>query len=70
MTTLGEQGGELVQLGRVGGLGKGERIHAVRVTGDTGYLVTFRQVDPLYTLDLSTSSRPAVFGELKIRGYR
>ena len=69
VTTLGEQGGELVQLGRVGGLGKGERIYAVRFTGDTGYVVTFRQVDPLYTLDLSTPSRPAVLGELKIRGY-
>jgi len=69
VTTLGEQGGALVQLGRVGGLGKGERVYAVRFMGDTGYVVTFRQVDPLYTLDLSTPSRPAVLGELKIRGY-
>jgi hypothetical protein len=69
VTTLGEQGGALVQLGRVGGLGKGERVYAVRFMGDTGYVVTFRQVDPLYTLDLSTPSRPAVLGELEIRGY-
>ena len=69
VTTLGERGGALVQLGRVGGLGKGERVYAVRFAGDTGYVVTFRQVDPLYTLDLSTPSRPAVLGELKIRGY-
>ena len=69
VTTLGEQGGALVQLGRVGGLGKGERVYAVRFVGDTGYVVTFRRVDPLYTLDLSTPSRPAVLGELKIRGY-
>lgn len=69
VTTLGEQGGALVQLGRVGGLGKGERVYAVRFIGDTGYVVTFRQVDPLYTLDLSTPSRPTVLGELKIRGY-
>ena len=69
VTTLGEQGGALVQLGRVGGLGKGERVYAVRFMGDTGYVVTFRQVDPLYTLDLSTPSRPTVLGELKIRGY-
>jgi hypothetical protein len=69
VTTLGEQGGALVQLGRVGGLGKGERVYAVRFMGDTGYVVTFRQVDPLYTLDLSTPSRPAVLGELKIQGY-
>ena len=69
VTTLGEKNGALVQLGRVGGLGKGERVYAVRFAGDTGYVVTFRQVDPLYTLDLSTPSRPTVLGELKIRGY-
>jgi uncharacterized secreted protein with C-terminal beta-propeller domain len=69
VTTLGERGGALVPLGRVGGLGRGERVYAVRFIGDTGYVVTFRQVDPLYTLDLSTPSRPVVRGELKIRGY-
>ena len=66
---LEERAGSLVQVGRVGGLGKGERIYAVRFVGDTGYVVTFRQVDPLYTLDLSAPSRPVVRGELKIRGY-
>ena len=69
VTTLREQDGALTQLGRVGGLGKGERVYAVRFDGDTGYVVTFRQVDPLYTLDLSQPSRPAVLGELKIRGF-
>jgi uncharacterized secreted protein with C-terminal beta-propeller domain len=69
VTTLGERSGALVQLGRVGGLGKGERVYAVRFIDDVGYVVTFRQVDPLYTLDLSTPSRPVVRGELKIRGY-
>ena len=54
VTTLKEQGGALVQLGRVGGLGKGERVYAVRFSGDTGFVVTFRRIDPLYTLDLST----------------
>ena len=66
---LEERAGSLVQVGRVGGLGKGERIYAVRFVGDSGYVVTFRQVDPLYTLDLSVPSRPVVRGELKIRGY-
>ena len=69
VTTLEERSGALVQLGRVGGLGKGERIYAVRFSGDTGYIVTFRRVDPLYTLDLSKPSRPTVLGELKIQGY-
>ncbi len=58
-----------MQLGQVGGLGKGEQIHAVRFLGDTGYVVTFRQVDPLYTLDLSDPAKPRAVGELKIRGY-
>ena len=60
VTTLAASGGALVPLGRVGGLGKGERVYAVRFVGDTGYVVTFRQIDPLYTLDLSTAARPAV----------
>ncbi|WP_171906634.1 beta-propeller domain-containing protein [Jiangella alba] len=67
--TLEEGDGELVQLGQVGGLGKGEQIYAVRYFGDTGYVVTFRQVDPLYVLDLSDPAAPAVTGELKITGY-
>ena len=69
VTTLGQRGDALVRLGRVGGLGKGERVYAVRFIGDVGYVVTFRQVDPLYTLDLSAPSQPVVRGELKIRGY-
>ncbi len=69
LTTLRPSGGALVQAGRVGGLGKGERVYSVRFVGDTGYVVTFRQVDPLYTLDLSLPERPRVLGELKIPGY-
>ena len=41
----------------------------MRFVGDTGYVVTFRQIDPLYTLDLSQPERPRVLGELKIPGY-
>jgi len=41
----------------------------VRFVGDTGYVVTFRQIDPLYTLDLALPERPRVLGELKIPGY-
>ena len=67
--TLQERDGRLVQVGRVGGLGRGERIYAVRYIGDTGFVVTFRQVDPLYTLDLSDPAAPRVVGELKVPGY-
>lgn len=60
---------ELKQVGRAGGLGRGERIYAVRFTGAVGYVVTFRQTDPLYTLDLNDPKSPKVVGELKINGY-
>jgi uncharacterized secreted protein with C-terminal beta-propeller domain len=69
VTVLDTAGGTLSPLGQVGGLGKGERIYAVRFVGDKGYVVTFRQVDPLYTLDLSDKRDPKVLGELKILGY-
>ncbi|MBA2460776.1 MAG: beta-propeller domain-containing protein [Actinobacteria bacterium] len=69
LTTLRQQGGSLVQAGRIGNLGKGERVYAVRFVGDVGYIVTFRQIDPLYTVDLADPDRPRVLGELKIPGY-
>ena len=69
VTTLEAQAGKLVTLGRIGGLGRGQRIYAVRFAGDVAYLVTFKQVDPLYTLDLSNPRQPAVLGELEIEGY-
>lgn len=69
VTTLATAGDRLVEVGRVGGLGRDEQIYAVRFIGDAGYVVTFRQVDPLYTLDLSDPAEPRVAGELKIPGY-
>jgi hypothetical protein len=69
VSVLEQHGDQLVTVGRVGGLGEGERIYAVRFIGDRGYVVTFRQTDPLYTLDLSDPTAPAVRGEIKMRGY-
>ncbi len=69
VTVLRHSDKALAQIGRVGGLGHGERIYAVRFLGDEGFVVTFRQVDPLYTLDLSQPTAPKVMGELKIEGY-
>ena len=57
--TLEQRGPELVEIGSVGGLGENER----------GYVVTFRQIDPLYVVDLSDPTDPTVEGELKINGY-
>jgi uncharacterized secreted protein with C-terminal beta-propeller domain len=66
---LERRGDRLVRVGFVDGLGKQERVYAVRWFGDVGVVVTFRQTDPLYTLDLSDPRRPTVAGELKIPGY-
>jgi uncharacterized secreted protein with C-terminal beta-propeller domain len=71
VTTLHEQDGALAQLGQVGGLGRqdNESIRAVRFIEERGYVVTFRQSDPLYVLDLRNAAAPKVAGELKIPGY-
>ncbi|MFL6145310.1 MAG: beta-propeller domain-containing protein [Labedaea sp.] len=69
VTVLARNGDALAQVGRVGGLGVGERIYAVRFIGPVGYVVTFRQTDPLYTVDLSNPAQPKVAGELKITGF-
>ncbi|MDX1511374.1 MAG: beta-propeller domain-containing protein [Nitriliruptorales bacterium] len=69
VTTFAITGDELEEAGSVTGLGVTERIFAVRFLGDVGYVVTFRQVDPLYVVDLSDPAAPAVTGELKIPGY-
>lgn len=62
-------GKKLQKVGEVGGLGKGERIYAVRYIADVAYIVTFRRVDPLYIVDLSNVGKLKVTGELKIPGY-
>jgi len=70
VAVLTEQGdGDLVEIGRVGNLGLGEQIQAVRFLGDLGFVVTFRQVDPLYIIDLSAPTAPRIVGELKDDGY-
>ncbi|MGI9607661.1 MAG: beta-propeller domain-containing protein [Acidimicrobiales bacterium] len=71
VTTFGIDAEEhlLEQLGQVGDMGKGERIFSVRFVEETAYVVTFRQTDPFYTVDLSDPNNPRVLGELKITGY-
>ena len=66
---LSQRGSDLVQVGVVDGLGKGERIYSVRFAGPRGYVVTFKQTDPLYSVDLSDPRKPRVTGALKITGY-
>lgn len=69
VSVLTRRGAQLAEVGRVDGLGRGERIYAVRFMGTKAYVVTFRQTDPLYTVDLSDPAKPRVTGELKINGY-
>jgi uncharacterized secreted protein with C-terminal beta-propeller domain len=56
-------------VGKVEDLAPGERIYSARFMGNRGYMVTFRQVDPLFAIDLSDPTDPQVLGELKITGY-
>jgi len=69
VVTLREEGDELEEVGRVDRLGVGEEIKAVRWFDDLAIVVTFRQVDPLYPVDLSEPARPRLLGELEIPGF-
>jgi hypothetical protein len=69
VVTVGEQDGRLKELGRSADLAQGERIFSSRFVGNKGYVVTFRQVDPLFSFDLSDPARPRKVGELKIPGF-
>jgi Beta propeller domain len=69
VTVLQPQNGVLAPVGQVSGLGQGEQIYSVRFDGNTGYVVTYNQVDPLYTIDLSDPTAPKVVGQLDLQGY-
>jgi len=69
VTVLARSGARLIPVGRVSGLGAGQQIYSVRFVDDTGYVVTFRQVDPLYTIDLRNPAAPRVAGQLELAGY-
>ena len=69
VVTLRQSGSDLVELGRVDGLGVGEQIKAMRWFDDLAVMVTFRQTDPFYAIDLTDPAAPRLLGELKIPGY-
>ncbi len=56
-------------VGKIEGIAPSETIKSVRFTGDTGYVVTFEQTDPLFVIDLSNPQKPEIKGELKIPGF-
>jgi hypothetical protein len=69
LTTFRQKDGQMVQVGKSEELAKGERIYSARFIGNKGYVVTFRQVDPLFTFDLSDPANPRKVGELKVPGF-
>ncbi|HNN92999.1 MAG TPA: beta-propeller domain-containing protein, partial [Pseudomonadota bacterium] len=69
ISVLGENSGALNLIGQTEELAKGERIYSSRFVGDRGFVVTFRQVDPLFTFDLSSPAQPRKVGELKVPGF-
>jgi uncharacterized secreted protein with C-terminal beta-propeller domain len=60
---------DLEKIGEVEGIAPGENMHSARFMGEKGYLVTFRNTDPLFVIDLADPTDPEVLGELKIPGY-
>ena len=56
-------------VGEIRDLAEGESVYSARFMGKTGYFVTFRQVDPLFSVDLSDPAAPKIIGELKIPGF-
>ena len=69
VTVLAEEAGQLNVVGNTPNVAKGERIYSARFVGDKGYVVTFRQVDPLFTIDLANPRAPRIAGELKVPGF-
>jgi len=66
---LATQGNTLAVVGSVENIAPGESIMSARFVGDTAYMVTFEQVDPLFVIDLSTPTAPRIAGELKVPGF-
>lgn len=56
-------------IGKIENIAPEERIYSVRFQENKGYIVTFKEVDPLFTMDLSIPSNPKILGQLKVPGY-
>jgi predicted small secreted protein len=67
--TLATQGGSLALRGDAGPIAPTEQIYSTRFVGNTAYVVTFRQTDPLFVFDLTNPATPVKLGELKIPGF-
>lgn len=75
VTTQGDSNGvyvldmDLEEVGKIEKLAKDERVYSARLMGETGYFVTFRETDPLFSVDLSDPENPEIIGSLKIPGF-
>jgi len=65
----GATAGRLEIVGRLEGIAPGEQLYSARFVGDRGFLVTFKKIDPLFTIDLSDPTNPRLAGQLKVPGY-
>lgn len=61
--------GELKVIGKIEGLAEDERVYSARFFGETGYFVTYRETDPLFSVDFSDPTNPQIIGSLKIPGF-
>lgn len=59
----------LCKVGEITGIAKGELIKSARFMGDTAYIVTFVQTDPLFVIDLTDPTKPEIVGEVKLPGF-
>ena len=69
IVTLREEGDELLEVGRLDKLGINEEIQSMRWFDSLAVMVTYRQVDPLYAIDLNDPEQPKLLGKLKIPGF-
>lgn len=69
LTVLENVDGTLTPVGSVDGFAPGEQIYSVRFHGEQAFVVTFRQVDPLFVFDLSDPTAPVITGELEVPGF-
>jgi Beta propeller domain len=69
VSVLQPENGSLITIGTLHGLGRGEKIYAVRFVDALAYVVTFNQTDPLYVVDLTDPQHPALAGQVALAGY-
>lgn len=69
INTLYVYDGEMELVGKIDDIAPGETIRSARFMGDIGYFVTFKQTDPLFSVDLSDPENPRILGELSVTGF-